>query len=389
MRWEDRTWTGGGLLLTRRASMDETGRKRNEVELLALVTAYKVTVILDEIALLIISWKIFPTTSIIHIAPNYESSATMYNGVGLQTTRGSGTSGYVVRNLSALRHRDERGKSGGEDCREDRGDPDRRKPADKGILDHDRKRKVEIRCMELQDELEEQGLPDDEVEAKVSQLRETLIDSLGNPGSSFGQASHADMKKLRPSDVHALKEAKAVEEEKWKSALGVRADYQEGSSFDPEYRKRLRAEAKQEKQAEWKRRDEERARRNADYERRKRAQEEDRRQFDDELRARRRQGQDRRSQSPPPSRREQGGRQVERSSSPGPSTSQRRSGKEKAERSPSPASPPSRRRRGSFDSSDGSRSPPPRRRRQASSELRSRSPSPRPQQREMSPAPAP
>ncbi|KAE8219702.1 hypothetical protein CF319_g6649 [Tilletia indica] len=304
----------------------------------------------------------------------------MYNGVGLQTTRGSGTSGYVQRNLSALRYRDERGHTGPKDSLEDRDGPAQRQP-DKGILDHDRKRKVEIRCMELQDELEEQGLPDDEIEAKVSQLRETLNDSLNN-NSSFGQSSHAETRSLRPSDVHALREAKAAETEKWKSAFGVRDDYQEGQGFSADYHLKLREERNAARQQ---RKDQDKARREAVQDRR-RKEEEDRRQFDDEIRSRRRQGDDRRSRSPPPRREENRGRE-ERSPSAGPSTSQRRSGKEREARSPSPGSPPPRRRRrDSLDSDSGrSRSPPPRRRRRAgssSSGSRSLSPSPPPRDRE-------
>lgn len=36
----------------------------------------------------------------------------MYNGIGLQTARGSGTNGYVQRNLGALRfHKDKVGRN--------------------------------------------------------------------------------------------------------------------------------------------------------------------------------------------------------------------------------------------------------------------------------------
>lgn len=74
----------------------------------------------------------------------------------------SGTNGYIVRNLSHLRPRDgppggrpgDFGSSGG--FGNDNGPPVHRQP-DQGILDHEKKRKVEIRCLELRDELEEKG----------------------------------------------------------------------------------------------------------------------------------------------------------------------------------------------------------------------------------------
>lgn len=94
----------------------------------------------------------------------------MYNGIGLTTPRGrsvifftmllnvltavfSGTSGYVTRNLSVLRHHEtpeERASAW------DVAPPKHREP-DAGILEHERKRKVEVKCMELRDELEEKG----------------------------------------------------------------------------------------------------------------------------------------------------------------------------------------------------------------------------------------
>ena len=75
-----------------------------------------------------------------------------YNGIGLSTARGSGTNGYVVRNLSTLRTR--------------RNDF---KPADPyenealirqpnaELVQHEQKRSVEVKCATLQAELEDEG----------------------------------------------------------------------------------------------------------------------------------------------------------------------------------------------------------------------------------------
>lgn len=40
------------------------------------------------------------------------SLATMYNGIGLQTARGSGTNGHVTRNLSHVRAKDQKTREG-------------------------------------------------------------------------------------------------------------------------------------------------------------------------------------------------------------------------------------------------------------------------------------
>lgn len=96
----------------------------------------------------------------------------MYNGIGLTTPRGryvfvpiefyvgltfgipfSGTNGYVVRNLSVLRNRDTHNDRANA---WDAAPPKHREP-DKEILEHERKRKVEVKCLELQLELEDKG----------------------------------------------------------------------------------------------------------------------------------------------------------------------------------------------------------------------------------------
>lgn len=63
----------------------------------------------------------------------------------------SGTNGYVVRNLSVLRTRDTQNDRA---TAWDAAPPKHREP-DKEILEHERKRKVEVKCLELQLELED------------------------------------------------------------------------------------------------------------------------------------------------------------------------------------------------------------------------------------------
>ncbi len=65
----------------------------------------------------------------------------------------SGTNGYVVRNLSVLRSRDTQNDRANA---WDAAPPKHREP-DKEILEHERKRKVEVKCLELQLELEDKG----------------------------------------------------------------------------------------------------------------------------------------------------------------------------------------------------------------------------------------
>lgn len=81
----------------------------------------------------------------------------MYNGIGLTTPRGSGTNGHVQRNWAFVRQ----GKSTNvnyktEEELEKLSHMGNKQP-NLEILDHERKRKIEVKCAELEDTLEEQG----------------------------------------------------------------------------------------------------------------------------------------------------------------------------------------------------------------------------------------
>ena len=80
----------------------------------------------------------------------------MYNGIGLDTARGSGTNGYVQRNLSFIRHhKDKIDYKSEEELK--KLDAQLNKKPNQEILDHERKRKVELKCIEMQELMLEQG----------------------------------------------------------------------------------------------------------------------------------------------------------------------------------------------------------------------------------------
>ena len=80
----------------------------------------------------------------------------MSDNVGLSTPRGSGTSGYVQRNMAHMRPRDTAAPYTPRDSDSMRHRP--RQP-DQGLLEHDRKREVEVKVFALRDQLEEEGYP--------------------------------------------------------------------------------------------------------------------------------------------------------------------------------------------------------------------------------------
>lgn len=148
----------------------------------------------------------------------------MSSNVGLTTPRGSGTSGYVQRNLSHLKPRDNIAPYPQDfETLKHR----QRKP-DKDILNHDRLREIEVKVFELQDKLEDEGVDEDEIELQTAALRKKL--------SSAGDAGRGAVKgerkgQFKPHQVHEAAVAKIEESEKLRRALGIRADYEEGAHW--------------------------------------------------------------------------------------------------------------------------------------------------------------
>lgn len=94
--------------------------------------------------------RISPTSPISTVTGEF---FTMSDNVGLSTPRGSGTSGYVQRNLAHMKPRDMVAPypKDHDSLRH------RQRQPDKGILEHDRKREVEVKVFELRDQLEDEG----------------------------------------------------------------------------------------------------------------------------------------------------------------------------------------------------------------------------------------
>ena len=80
----------------------------------------------------------------------------MYNGIGLPTPRGSGTSGYVQRNLATLRKfRDTVDYKTDDDGKQL--DKQLLQKTNKELLAHEERRGIEVKCLEMETLMEEQG----------------------------------------------------------------------------------------------------------------------------------------------------------------------------------------------------------------------------------------
>lgn len=162
----------------------------------------------------------------------------MSSNVGLSTPRGSGTSGYVTKNKSLLRPRD-RTAPYPDDWQQSK---HRARQPDAEILEHERKREIEVKVLELRDKLEDEGyllrVPDmaattnlhsvdeDDIDVQCEALRRKLQDE-----RKAGKDAGPDARKLKSHQVHDLAKAKNEESERLRKALGISADYEEGSHW--------------------------------------------------------------------------------------------------------------------------------------------------------------
>ncbi|KAK5107118.1 RNA-splicing factor [Meristemomyces frigidus] len=181
----------------------------------------------------------------------------MTSNVGLTTPRGSGTSGYVQRNLSHLKPRD--------NLQPYPKDTDsirhRQRQPDQEILEHDRKREIEVKVFELRDKLEDDGVDEDEIDDQCTALRKELT-SKSRPGDG------PNSKSLKSHQVHELAKAKIQESEKLRRALGISADYEEGGHWKKQEERRAELERSGGKEGERQRErhgDERQGQRGRDY----------------------------------------------------------------------------------------------------------------------------
>jgi len=147
----------------------------------------------------------------------------MSSNVGLSTPRGSGTSGYVQRNLSTLKPR-AAGYGQPYSLNDSARPPKIRKP-DEDILKHDRLREIEVKVMELQDKLEDVGeLDEEEIEEECEKLRTKMVGEMERGRGGKGEKGG----RTKSYQVHELAEAKARESEKMRRALGLKGGAKDG-----------------------------------------------------------------------------------------------------------------------------------------------------------------
>ncbi|OAA71357.1 pre-mRNA splicing factor CWC21 [Cordyceps fumosorosea ARSEF 2679] len=146
----------------------------------------------------------------------------MSDNVGLSTPRGSGTSGYVQKNLAHMRPRDHAAPY----PKNTDSLPHKQRQPDKGILEHDRKREIEVKVFELRDKLEDDEVDEDEIEKQCDALRQKLLDEMKS-----GNGSNGPRRQFKGHQVHAMADAKLKEDERMRRALKISSNYEEGGHW--------------------------------------------------------------------------------------------------------------------------------------------------------------
>jgi serine/arginine repetitive matrix protein 2 len=103
-------------------------------------------------------------------------TSIMYNGVGVRTARGTGTSGHVSRNAGALNSRRDDIRR----LKELRDRPSVAREIDPSILQHNALRRIEVELIRLHEELEQKGLSESDIETAIEERRVELRSGLSS-----------------------------------------------------------------------------------------------------------------------------------------------------------------------------------------------------------------
>ncbi|KAH7833541.1 hypothetical protein Vadar_007376 [Vaccinium darrowii] len=142
----------------------------------------------------------------------------MYNGIGLQTPRGSGTNGYIQGNKFFVRPKSGKVVVDNNGYVEGQGTGGVSKKPNKEILEHDRKRQIELKLVVLEDKLVDQGYTDAEIAEKLVEARRNLeassaVEEAGGAVPLLGRASD--------TQTHQIAARKEKQMETLRAALGI------------------------------------------------------------------------------------------------------------------------------------------------------------------------
>ncbi|XP_057505739.1 uncharacterized protein LOC130789034 [Actinidia eriantha] len=145
----------------------------------------------------------------------------MYNGIGLQTPRGSGTNSYIQGNKFFVKPKSGKVVVDNKCFAAGQGTALTKKP-NKEILEHDRKRQIELKLVILEDKLADQGYTDAEIADNLAEARRNLESTATAEEAAGGAAPllFGD-KKFSDTQTHQIAARKERHMETLRAALGI------------------------------------------------------------------------------------------------------------------------------------------------------------------------
>ncbi|KAI9082927.1 hypothetical protein K1719_035070 [Acacia pycnantha] len=145
----------------------------------------------------------------------------MYNGIGLQTPRGSGTNGYIQGNKFFVKPKINKVAENTRGYEADQGTAGITRKPNKEILEHDRKRQIQLKLVILEDKLSDQGYTDAEIAEKLDEARKKLeAEAAAEESDGPMPVSMAD-KKVSDTQTHQIAARKEKQMETLRAALGI------------------------------------------------------------------------------------------------------------------------------------------------------------------------
>ncbi|KAF4677996.1 Serine/arginine repetitive matrix protein 2 [Perkinsus chesapeaki] len=155
----------------------------------------------------------------------------MYNGIGLQTPRGSGTSGYVQRNKSYLRPQ----RTDIKPFRENEAAaaaPPKPKKADPELIYHNQKREIEVKLIDLHDTLIDAGEDEEIAQKKVDKEREKMYKELDDRRAD-AEAHGGELQADQMASTHEYLQMQKRQADRAAKAFGINTrNHEEGAAFD-------------------------------------------------------------------------------------------------------------------------------------------------------------
>ncbi|MFQ6644130.1 hypothetical protein Gotur_018684, partial [Gossypium turneri] len=140
-----------------------------------------------------------------------------HNGIGLNTPRGSGTNGYIQGNKFFVKPKTNRVTHSTKPFEADQGTAGltTRKP-NKEILEHDRKRQIELKLVILEEKLAEQDYTESEIADNLVEARKALEDAQQEKDEEEGEVIYQSLLASKRFRIHRLTKVPQGRSSRWR-----------------------------------------------------------------------------------------------------------------------------------------------------------------------------